>query len=114
VILSMNMVQSVPYSSVEKAFESNDYHKITALSKSKVIINVSGSEGVYSKSQAGLILKEFITDHPCKGFNFTFKGKATSKGAFAIGNYESNSDFRVTIHFEQINGSYKIENLSIE
>ena len=108
------MVQSVPYSSVEKAFESNDYHKITALSKSKVIINVSGSEGVYSKSQAGLILKEFITDHPCKGFNFTFKGKATSKGAFAIGNYESNSDFRVTIHFEQINGSYKIENLSIE
>ena len=85
------------------------------MGKDKMVISIEGNEGVYSKSQASLILKDFFSKNPCSGFNFTHKGKANSAGAFAIGNYQSKSGkFRVSIHVEQVGSSYLIESLTIE
>jgi hypothetical protein len=76
---------------------------------------VLGKEGAYSASQANLVLKDFFTKKPGSSFKFIFKGKETSDGSFAIGNYESKQEsFRVTIHFKKINSDFKMESLSIE
>lgn len=78
-------------------------------------MNVLGKEGAYSKSQANLVLKDFFTKKPGTSFKFIFKGKETSDGSFAIGNYESKSEtFRVTINFKKEGSDYKIESLAIE
>jgi len=83
--------------------------------QAKMLINILGKEAVYSQSQAGLVLKGFFTRKPGNQFEYTFKGKETIEGAFAIGNYTSkNEKFRVTIHFKKINEDYKIESLTIE
>lgn len=85
------------------------------MGKDKMVISLEGHEGVYSKSQASLILKDFFSKNPCSSFDFTFKGKANSEGAFAIGNYQSKTGkFRVSIHVEQVGSSYLIESLTIE
>ena len=111
----MNIQSEIPYSTIEKAFVSNDAASIIGLGKDKILLNVLGKEGAYSTSQANLVLKDFFTKKPGSTFKFIFKGKETSDGSFAIGNYESKQEsFRVTIHFKKINGDFKMESLTIE
>ena len=106
---------SVPYTEIERAFEANDSDKIVALAKTKVLINVLGKESVYSRPQASLVLKDFFTRKPGGAFDFIFKGKESTEGTFAIGNYTSRGEvFRVTIHFKKLEGVFKIESLTIE
>ena len=115
ILLSFGINGEVPYATIQKAFETNNPNEIVALGKAKILINVLGKEGVYSQSQAGLVLKDFFTRKPGNSFNFFFKGKESSDGTFAIGSYTSRSEeFRVTIHFKSIEGKYKIESLTIE
>lgn len=104
----------VPYASVEKAFASNNVSTITSSGKEKMLLTVLGKEGVYSKSQAEQVLKDFFTKKPNGTFKFIFKSKESSDGSFAIGNYEVKGEvYRVTIHFKKESSSYKIESLSI-
>lgn len=105
----------VPYSAVESAFKSGNAKAISDLGKEKTLINVLGSEGVYSRPQATLVLKDFFSKNPGSSFNYIHKGKGSSEGSFAIGKYVSRGkEFRVTIHFKKINGKFRIESLAIE
>ena len=114
-LFSLGIFGDVPYASIDSAFEANNPNAIVALGKSKILINVLGKEGVYSQSQAALVLKDFFTRKPGSDFNFYFKGKETADGTFAIGNYISRAEkFRVTIHFKTEGDQYKIESLRIE
>jgi hypothetical protein len=114
-IISLTIQGEIPYSSLEKAFSSNDANAIVAVGKEKILLNILGKEGAYSKSQAGLVIKDFFTKKPGNAFKFIFKGKESSEGSFAIGTYESKGEsFRVTIHFKKEGSDFKIESLTIE
>ena len=89
VIFSLNFSSEVPYSSLEKAFKANQSADIVSLGKEMMVINILSNEGVYSSQQATLVLKNFFSKHPGNSFEYTFKGKQTSDGAFAIANYFS-------------------------
>jgi hypothetical protein len=115
ILLSANIVSSVPYTTIEKAFESNNAKEITALGKTKILVNILGKEGAYSQSQANLVLQDFLTKHSCTSFDFIFKGKESDDGTFAIGNYSTRSEkYRVTIYFKKEQSAFKIESLTIE
>lgn len=115
IMLSLNLSTSVPYSSIEKSFESNNASGIVTLGKSKLLINILGKEGAYSQSQAKLVLQDFMSKNSCSSFEFIFKGKESNEGSFAIGNYNSRSKkYRVTIYFKKEQANYKIESLTIE
>jgi hypothetical protein len=115
-IFSINLSSNVPYAQLEKAFEANNAKAIVALGKTKVLMNVLGKEGVYSQSQASLVLKDFFSKKPGNNFSFVFQGKEAAEGAFAIGNYLSKKSekFRVTIYFKMLGSVYRIESLTIE
>ncbi len=115
IILSVTAADTAPYSAIEKAFEENDAKALSGMGKSKFLIDVMGKEGVYSQSQATLVLKSFFEKHPGNQFDFVFKGEESSDGSFAIGNYTSkNQKFRVTIHFKKEGSNHKMESLRIE
>ena len=115
ILLSVNISGGLPYAKIEQAFEANSAKSIVAMGKSKMLVNVLGTEGAYSPSQATLILKDFFSKNPGKDFEFVFKGKESGDGTFAIGNYLSNgSKFRITIHLQKLSDNYQIERLSIE
>ena len=103
-LFSLGIFGDVPYASIDSAFESNNPNAIVALGKSKILINVLGKEGVYSQSQAALVLKDFFTRKPGNDFNFYFNGNYISRG----------EKFRITIHFKTEGDQYKIESLRIE
>ncbi len=115
VIIAVSVAASIPFTQLERAFSNNDAQAIVAMGKDKILMNIQGKEGVYSQSQATLVLKDFFVRRPGTAFHFTYKGKETDEGCFAVGNYVSKSEtFRVSIHFTKIGDSYRIENLSIE
>jgi hypothetical protein len=115
IVLVFTGQADIPYAGVEKAFSSGNAAEITSMGKDKMMINVLGKEAVYSQSQATMVLKDFFIKKPVVSFKFVFKGKETSEGSYAIGNYESKGEtFRVTVQFKKIGSDYKIESLSIE
>lgn len=104
----------VPYTSLEKAMESNDAKSIINFSKEKVLLNILGKEGAYNHSQAELILEEFFDKKPKGTFTFIFKGKESSDGIFAVGTYTVKSEsFRTTFHFRSVKSESKLESLTI-
>jgi hypothetical protein len=108
-------VGEIPYTAIERGFETNNPSEIVKYGKEKILINVLGKEGAYSQSQAGLVLKDFFTKNPGSKFEFYFKGKESADGSFAIGNYTSKGQsYRVTVHFKKLGSDYKIESLTIE
>ena len=115
VILAIGVSASIPYESIEKAFESNNEEALATYCGEKVLMSVLGEEGVYSRSQAQLVLKNYFSKWPSGTFKFYFKGKESSEGSFCIGKYSVGSnDFRVTINFKNTNQTYLIESLNID
>ena len=115
ILINFNTTNDIPYTNLEEAFSGNNPNEIVSLGKDKILLNILGNEGAYSQSQASLVLKDFFTKKPGNTFKFTFKGKETNEGTFAIGTYTSKlENFRVTIQFKKITSEFKIESLTIE
>ena len=115
VIFSSFIMSVIPYSKFEEGFNSNSPKLIIEGSKEKIMLNVLGVEGVYSKAQAELILKDFFNKKPNGNFRFIFKGKESNEETFAIGTYETDQEtFRVTFQFKNQNENYSLESLAIE
>jgi len=115
-ILNLNSgSDAIPYAAIETAFNTGDATKIVSYGKERIILNVVDKEGAYSQSQAAQVLKEFFSKKPGGSFKFTFKGKETDEGAFAIGTYTSKAEnFRVTIKWKKTGSEFKIESIAIE
>ena len=108
-------VASIPYSSIESAFEKGDAVKLVSMGDTKILIKLNGKESVFGHSQATQVLKSFFEKNPCTTFSFQFKGDDSGSGSFAIGNYvSSTSKFSVTIHFKKVGSDFKIETLTFE
>jgi hypothetical protein len=115
ITLSLSSTLFIPFSEIETAFHSADSAKIMELSKSKLIINLDGKEGVYSQSQGNQVLKTFFKTNPPKSFAYTFKGTEKKLGSYALGIYSStnSSSFKVSLKFLKEGDLYKIESLTI-
>jgi len=116
-LLAMRIISptDIAYPTLESAFMSGDAAKIVSMGKEKLMVSVLDKEGAYSQSQAIQVLKEFFTKKPATQFKFTFKGKETDEGTFAIGNYQSKGEaFRVTIKWKKAGSDLKIESIVIE
>lgn len=113
-VILFSVPSDIPYGTIEKAMESNDAKYIINLGSEKVLLNILGKEGAYSQSQAQLILNEFFTKKPKGTFSFIFRGKETSEGIFAVGNYiVKGESFRTTFRFRTVKSESKLESLTI-
>jgi hypothetical protein len=103
------------YEQVEKSFNNQDANELIFHSKSKIFISILGKEAIYSKQQSIQLLKDFFSKKPVEHFKFTFKGKESAEGVFALGGYKTKDlEYRVIIHFVRENTTYLIERISIE
>jgi hypothetical protein len=89
----------------------------TALSKyfnNTVELTLLDNEGVYSKTQAEMILKDFFAQNPPKQFKILHQGgKESSK--YAIGSLNSNSKtYRITLFFKSEGEQVLIHQFRIE
>jgi len=114
-ILLMLPLQGVPFSKLDVAFDQKNAETIVSYTKDKVLLNILGKEGIYSKSQAVLVLKDFFNGKGTTSFNYTFKSSESETDTFAIGSLQcSSAKYRITMHFKAVNSEYKIESITIE
>lgn len=109
----LNSILSIPFDEVEKAFVKGNAAKIVSFGTTKMLISIEGKEGVYSKSQGTQVLSNFFKSNPPRAFSFNFKGKDEGASTFAVGDYQSNKKFRVSIKFKKIQSQHQIESLTI-
>ncbi|NPA35263.1 MAG: DUF4783 domain-containing protein [Chlorobi bacterium] len=70
--------------------------------------------GIFSKSQAEMVLKEFFTNNPPENFRIIHEG-SRQNASFAIGNYLTNSGtYRFYFLTKNENGKLLIHQLRIE
>jgi hypothetical protein len=99
---------------IAKALESGDAKSLSGYFNGNVELAIQEIEGIYSKDQAELILKNFFTSHKPTGFVILHRGgKDSSK--YAIGNLSTPTiNYRVTILIKLKGENPYIHQLRIE
>ena len=99
---------------IAKAIESGDAKALSGYFNSNVELAIQEMEGIYSKDQAELILKNFFTSHKPTGFVILHRGgKDSSK--YAIGSLSTpTKNYRVTILIKMKDEGPYIHQLRIE
>ncbi len=70
--------------------------------------------GIFSKSQAEMVLKDFFAQNPPDDFKIIHEG-SRQNASFAIGNYSSGTTvFRIYFLTKKVNGNLLIHQLRIE
>lgn len=114
-VLSAFTYQTDIFDSVATAIRANNAKDVASYFNSSIDFSVEGREGVYSKTQAEMILKNFFTQHPCTKFDITHRAKSYGSSSFAIGAYASASgNYRVTVYVKEISGKSLIHEMKIE
>ncbi len=76
-LLQLTVSTDIPYTTIENAIATGDAAKIVSYGADKIYLKVPEKEGVFAKSQATQILKDFFTKKPAATFKFSFKGATT-------------------------------------
>ena len=79
-------------------------------------LETPSSKGIYSKSQAQIIIDKFFQKYPPVSFTIYQKGNSYGGSRFAVGNYMSSRErsFRVTIFIKKTGQEYLIQEIKFE
>ena len=99
---------------ISLALKSGDASELVNYLNDNVEMVILDKEGIYSKDQAEVILREFFTKNPPRRFNLMHQGGKT-KSKYGIGNLETSDEiFRVYFLLKETNGKQLIHQLRIE
>ena len=104
------------FEDIMAALKSGNAKEVARYFNSSVELTVPGSEGVvYSKTQAELILKEYLSKNVAKSVKIIHRGSSAVGSQFAIGSYETDhGNYRIYIFIKETGGNSVIHELSIE
>jgi hypothetical protein len=101
-------------SGISLALKSGDATELVNYLNDNVEMVILDKEGIYSKDQAEVILRDFFAKNPPRRFNLMHQGGKT-KSKYGIGNLEtSNHTFRIYFLLKETNGKQLIHQLRIE
>ena len=81
---------------IAAAIRSGNAKQISGFFSDNVDLKIIDKEGVYSKSQAELIVKDFFAKHTVKSFTIGHKSAANNGSLYSIGTLEtSNGKYRI-------------------
>ncbi len=100
---------------INNALRSGNFKAISTLFYASVELNLPGNEGLYSKAQAELILKDFFQKNSPKNFTAKHGGESKDGAKFNIGNLETSSgNFRTYFFLKKEGDALLIKELRIE
>lgn len=97
------------------ALGRSDASALSNLLAPRVDMELPSSDGIYSRTQAGIILKDFFREYPSIGFSVKHSGSAGEGASYTIGTYQAaGKSFRVYFLMKKAEGSYFINQLRFE
>ncbi len=105
--------QNETVADVKLVLEVGNANELSKYLNEKVDLNIDGQEGTYSHSQATGVLKNYFKENPPKSFQINHEGASENGLIYAIGEYTTiERSFRVWIRLKEVNGQYKIHEMS--
>lgn len=99
---------------IKTHLSSGDADKISAYFSTSVQMSLPDSKGLYSKSQAKIVLQKFFTQNKAKSASIVHKGESGGGANYVIYNLDTeNGSFRVQI-FMKSTESGKIHEIKIK
>jgi pyridoxal/pyridoxine/pyridoxamine kinase len=103
------------FDEVVTAIKSANAGEVAKYFNPNVELTILTSEGVYSKQQAEIIVKNFFSSNPPKSVVIQHKGSSAQGSKYAIANYESaQGKYRVYIFMKESAGKMLIHELRFE
>lgn len=100
---------------VTAALGKADAKALALLMNQRVDLELPGSIGIYSRTQAEMILKAFFSKHPNGVFSVKHSGTSAEGALYTIGNYHSGEkDFRVYFLLKKSGDKYLVNQLRFE
>jgi len=100
---------------ITRAFKNGDSLEISKHFGASVDFSIPNNEGVYSKTQAKLILKTFFLKNKPSDFSVVHNGNSKNNSHYSIGTlYTSKGNFRTYILYKEVNKKITILELKIE
>jgi len=117
-ILSMPLIAQdyeSAFQQMKVAFNNGDYANISNLFSDSVDLTVNSTNGIFSKTQAKGILKNFFESDKPKSFQLKHQGSSNGGTMYVIGLFISQKgSYRVYALYRNIQGSPKIVQLQID
>lgn len=114
-LLSAQPVNDI-FKEVENAISLGNSKMIEGYLNTSIELETPTTKGIYSKSQAQLILEKFFQKYPPISFTVIQKGNSSGGSRFAVGNYISTRErsFRVTLFVKKTGQEYLIREIKFE
>lgn len=104
------------FKEVENAISLGNAKMIEGYLNTSIELETPTTKGIYSRSQAELIMDKFFQKYPPISFTITQKGNSSGGSRFAVGNYVSTRErtFRVTIFVKKSGQDFLIREIKFE
>lgn len=100
---------------INGAFKSGNTAVFSKYFNTNVDFNLPNSEGLYSKSQAEQILKDFFSKNPPRSFTVIHQGESKDGALYVMGTLVTpTATYRTYCYFKKSGDSYLIKELRIE
>jgi len=114
-MLSALIVKADIFDDVLNTLKAGNAKQLSTYFNNSVELTVPGSEGVYSKQQAEIILKSFFAQNPAANVIRQHDGASAQGAKYAIAVYESaRSTYRAYIFMKDSGSGFKIHELRFE
>ena len=96
------------------AIRAGNAKELSKYFSKNIDLNIPGSEGVFSKTQAELILKDFFSKYKTLSFNTLHQGSSKDGAKYTIGNLKTDKgSFRLYFYMKKTSDTYYIHEFSL-
>ncbi|MGB0881627.1 MAG: DUF4783 domain-containing protein [Vicingaceae bacterium] len=114
-ILTISLTASPVDDNLATALKTGNSEEIASHFGNSVDLSIPNNEGVYSKTQAKLILKTFFTKNKPTDFSIVHNGDSKNNSHYSIGNLStSKGNFRTYILYKEVDKKVTILEMKIE
>ncbi len=114
-LLSGFLLAADIFSDINNSMKSGNYKTIAAYFNTSVELNIPGSDGLYSKTQAELLIKDFFSKNTPRNYQVKHEGVSQDGSKYSIGVLETTGgNYRTYYYLKNNNGNFLVKELRIE
>lgn len=103
------------FTDINSSMKSGNFKTIASYFNASVELNIPGADGLYSKTQAELLMKEFFTKNTPRNYTVKHDGVSQDGSKYSIGTLDTNTgSYRTYYYLKNNNGTFLIKELRIE
>lgn len=114
-MFSTSAVWADGFDDIVTALKNSNAKEVSKFFNGNVELTINDNEGVYSKQQAEMMIKNFLVNNQPKNITIQHRGSSGQSAKYAIANYETaQGKFRVYIFMKDSGGGMLVHEMRFE